>query len=114
MLKKAGLGKLSNMFVTSIGNATNVEDALIKVENIKAPTLLVSSSNDYVWPSNEMASFICEKMNVNEVKWCTHANFENGSHTMQMGQEFKTDEVLTGDIADVTREIANFLNATNN
>lgn len=112
-LKKAGLRKLSHMFATSIGNAANVEDALIKVENIKATTLLISSSNDYVWPSNEMASYICSKMNVNETKHCTHVNFENGSHTMQMGQEFKADEVLTGDIADVTREIENFLNGVN-
>ena len=112
-LKKAGLYKLHHLFAASIGNADNVEDALIKVENINSPTLLISSSDDFVWSSNEMASFICSKMNAGDKKLCTHTNFKNGSHTMRMGQTFKSGEILEGQIADVTTEIFKFLKETN-
>ena len=112
-LKKAGLFKLHHLFAASIGNADNVEEALIKVENINSPTLLISASDDFVWPSNEMASFICSKINAIENNLCIHKNFQDGSHTMQMGQIFKSGEILTGQIANATKEISTFLKEVN-
>jgi len=108
-LKKAGLYKFADMYTTSIGVASNIDQALIKVEKIKAPTLLISASNDFVWPANAMASAICRKMNTEQQDLCKHVNFEHGSHAMGMDKVFIKNEKLTGNIADVTSEISRFL-----
>jgi len=66
-LLKAGLkSKTSDRHVASIAAYQNVEDALIKVERIDSPILVLSGGSDEMWPANEMAVNICERANLNK------------------------------------------------
>ena len=68
-------GYLYQIHKKAIENATNLESARIKVENIIAPALLVSGGNDLTWPSSEM----CKNMisNNNSLHWI---NYKDAGH----------------------------------
>mgnify|MGYP003679707771 CR=1 FL=1 len=48
----------------ALENLNSVTSAIIKVENINGPILLISDSNDHVWPATEMASDIVNRLKI--------------------------------------------------
>ena len=83
----------SNRHAASLTNTEAVGEALIGVENIYAPILLLSGGMDDVWPATEMASKICARVNAATSSSCTHINFENGDHLLNNNQTASFDEV---------------------
>lgn len=88
--------------IASVSDAKAMEAAFIEVENIRSPLLLLSGGKDTVWPSNEMATYVCNRVNaIKDDGLCSHLNFENAPH-------------LLGDAtADADQEIARFLRLLN-
>jgi len=114
-LLKAGLkSKTSDRHVASIAAYDNVENALIKVEKIDFPILVLSGGRDDMWPANEMAANICERANLNKaVANCTHYNYENASHVLGLTSKFDRNVSLSGDAGVAFSEMLNFLNKVN-
>jgi hypothetical protein len=50
------------MYANAIKYAKNIEAATIKVENINGPVLVTGGGKDGVWPSNEMAKRIVDRL----------------------------------------------------
>ncbi|MCI0750658.1 MAG: hypothetical protein L0Y35_02365, partial [Flammeovirgaceae bacterium] len=53
---------LRKAFEIMLEDKEAVEKALIKVENIKGPILLVSATKDEMWPSTEMSDEIMARL----------------------------------------------------
>lgn len=58
-----------------------VEKALIKVENINGPILLVSAKKDEMWPSTEMSNEIIERLKANQFRYAYEHIADEGGHT---------------------------------
>lgn len=69
---------LDNRHQASLTNVSAVEKALIKVENISIPILLLSGGKDKSWPSTSMGNDICASAGDN----CTHINYPEGDHLL--------------------------------
>lgn len=82
-LKMAGLNKFVDWHTASLINSEAVEKALIKVEKIRSPILLLSGGKDLSWPANRMAIAVCKKANAaQEEDLCTHVNYEDAPHML--------------------------------
>jgi dienelactone hydrolase len=62
-------------------NKEAVEKALIKVENINGPILLVSAKKDEMWPSTEMSNEIMERLKAKQFKYPYEHIADEGGHT---------------------------------
>ncbi len=110
-LMMAGLNKFIDWHTASLINAKAVEKALIKVEKIQSPILLLSGGQDLSWPANRMAAAVCKRANsIKNEALCTHVNYENSGHMLGSNREFNV-----GSDAGVAahKEIANFLSSLN-
>jgi len=114
-LLKTGLkDKTSDRHIASIAAYDNIESALIKVEKIKSPILVLSGGRDDMWPANEMATNICVRANLNKkVANCTHFNYENASHLLGLTSQFNQNVSLSGGASLAFSEMLNFLNKVN-
>ncbi|MCJ8268131.1 MAG: hypothetical protein MJK04_01895, partial [Psychrosphaera sp.] len=76
-LIKAGIdAATTNRHIASIANMTDLDKALIKVEKIKSPMLLLSGGRDIMWPANGMAANVCKRANADKKKvLCRHINY---------------------------------------
>lgn len=54
---------LREAFTIMLKDSVAVEKALIEVENIKGPVLLLSATNDEMWPSTEMSELVIQRLN---------------------------------------------------
>lgn len=64
---------------------------IIPVEQIQGSILLLSSSDDNIWPSNLMSKQIVERLKQKEFQYeIKHLNFPNGGHSFHV-PEVKTD-----------------------
>jgi len=114
-LLKTGLkDKTSDRHIASIAAYDNVEKALIKVEQIDSPILVISGGRDDMWPANEMAANICKRANLNKkIENCTHVNYENASHVLGLTSQFDNNNSLSGDADLAFNEMLTFLNKVN-
>jgi len=114
-LLKAGLkDKTSDRHIASIAAMHDIEKALIQVENIDSPMLMLSGGRDDMWPANEMAANLCERANATKKKViCAHHNYENASHVLGLTDSFNKDISLSGDAKLAFNEMLNFLNNVN-
>ena len=71
-----------NRHEASLTNDVAVEKALIGVENISSPVLLLSGGQDKSWPAFEMGNKICERMESFKAGSCTHITYAQGDHTL--------------------------------
>jgi len=109
-LKKAGLSKMVYWHTASLANAEAVEKALIRVENIHSPFLLLTGGKDSVWPAKHMAESLCGKANTPEnASVCTHINYDEAGH--MAGLEHFTLGESTQSTSPVYKDIATFLQA---
>jgi len=84
--EKESMG-FSNRHAASLTNRVAVEKALISVENIDAPILLMSGGNDTNWPASEMGTKICLTVYAsNDNASCEHRIFEDGDHLLSKYQ----------------------------
>ena len=80
--KKESMG-FTNRHAASLTDNVAVERALINVENIDAPILLMSGGMDTAWPATEMGTKICSTVNSSHnVKSCTLLIYEEGDHLL--------------------------------
>lgn len=87
MQKELGI---DNRHQASMTNRDAVNNALIHVENIKVPTLLLSGGKDQSWPSTQMAWDICKRMTD---RFCSHVNYPDGDHLLENFKENYLEEV---------------------
>jgi dienelactone hydrolase len=73
--------KFLPLYEESLKDNKAVKNAVIKVENIKGPILLVSSDEDKVWPSKKMCDNIKERLNQNNFSFkIEHVNYSQVGH----------------------------------
>jgi len=65
MIKSGGW---SSAFEKVISNAIDVQNALIPIEHINGPILLISAKDDTIWPSFHMSNLIVEYLKTHEFK----------------------------------------------
>ena len=65
----------------ALENTSMVESALIKVEDIKGPVLLISGEKDHVWPSAEMSDEVIRRLTLQKFSYpFKHIVVPNGDH----------------------------------
>jgi esterase/lipase len=73
----------TNRYAASLTNKVAVEKALIGVENIDAPILLLAGGMDTSWPAAKMGTEICSTVNSShDDESCTLLIFEEGDHLL--------------------------------
>lgn len=72
---------LRSTFEIMLEDEEAVEKALIKVENINGPILLVSAKRDEMWPSTEMSNKIVERLKAKQFKYTYEHIEDEGGHT---------------------------------
>ncbi len=91
--QKESMG-FTNRHAASLTNKVAVERALISVENIDAPILLLSGGMDANWPASKMGTEICSTVNsTHDDKLCTHLIYEEGDHLLSNYQSETLDAV---------------------
>lgn len=72
-------------------------DAVIKVERISGPILLISSKMDTMWPSELAAKKITERLRENDFRYpCRHLSYDHGSHLF-VPMEMKSAKFFRGE-----------------
>ena len=80
--EKESMG-FTNRHAASLTNKVAVERALISVENIDAPILLLSGGMDAMWPASKMGTEICSAANSSHADIpCTLLIYEEGDHLL--------------------------------
>ena len=90
---------LRDAYAKALGDAGAVEAAAIPVERIAAPLLLLSGSDDQVWPSGPMADAILQRRRQTGPRAGDHhQHYEGAGHLTRLGC-LPTDVNETGGIA---------------
>jgi len=75
--------KLLSLYERSLKQKDAVDKASIAVENIGGPILLLSGSDDKMWPSATMAAAICERLDEHEFPHpYEHVDYPDAGHTL--------------------------------
>lgn len=76
--------KISDLYRQSLENMVAPINETINYKNIKVPTLLLSGSQDIIWPSDQMAQAICKEINSHhsDELMCYHYNYKNAGHLL--------------------------------
>jgi esterase/lipase len=83
----------SNRHRASLTNKSAVAKAMIQVEKIKHPTLLLTGGKDRSWPAFEMATQVCSKINIANPSTCSHISYANGDHVLSNYQSESFKEI---------------------
>ncbi len=73
--------KLTDLYAASLEQEEFVTKARIRVEDIKGAVLLLTGGQDEIWPANEMAVNVCEKIHEGGT-YCNHTNFPTAGHLL--------------------------------
>ncbi|HJS45312.1 MAG TPA: acyl-CoA thioester hydrolase/BAAT C-terminal domain-containing protein [Rhizomicrobium sp.] len=77
---------MAQMFMDSLALADARPEVSIPVENIQAPVLLLSGSDDRIWPSHEMAQRIGGRLRTRNFAYSfEHKNYEGAGHSIFIG-----------------------------
>lgn len=75
------IGDLRKAHELALENTRAVEAAVIAVENIKGPILLISGEKDQIWPSAEMSVEVIKRLEVKNFNYpYQHIMVPNGNH----------------------------------
>ena len=75
--------QLVHRFLALLENATDLERAIIPVERINGPVLLISGRDDYVWPSTLMADRIVARLERHGFRHpVAHVAYDNAGHAI--------------------------------
>ncbi|MBY0435469.1 MAG: hypothetical protein K2U26_15310 [Cyclobacteriaceae bacterium] len=72
---------LRSAFETMLEDKEAVERALIKVENINGPILLISAKKDEMWPSTEMSNLIVKRLETKQFQYAYEHVADEGGHS---------------------------------
>lgn len=108
--KKLKNKRFRSLYVEALNSSID-KDAIIKVENINGPILLVSGQEDIVWPSCDMSNSIVDRLDKYSFPyWYKHISYPDTGHTVNpfysMGGSF------IGNIKsnkDMKKQVSNFL-----
>jgi dienelactone hydrolase/uncharacterized protein (DUF2141 family) len=77
---------MAQMFLDALPAADTRPEVFIPVENIHGPILLLSGSDDRLWPSNEMAQRIGGRLRAQKFAYSfEHKNYEGAGHSIFVG-----------------------------
>lgn len=77
---------MAEMFTSALAATDARPDTVIPVENIKGPILLLSGSDDRLWPSNLMAERIIDRLRARHSSFAfEHKNYEGAGHSIFAG-----------------------------
>lgn len=69
------------LYKLSITQTEAVEKAVIKVEHINGPVLLITGKDDKMWPSSQMGEMIIKRLKEHKFPhWYKHCAYENAGH----------------------------------
>jgi dienelactone hydrolase len=69
------------LFELSLTQTDAVEKAVIKVEQINGPILILTGQKDILWPSSQMGDMIIKRLKENKFPhWYKHYAYENAGH----------------------------------
>lgn len=71
---------LRSAFEIMLKDKEAVEKALIKVENINGPILLVSAKKDEMWPSTEMSNEVVKRLEAKNFRYAYEHIVDDGGH----------------------------------
>ena len=70
-------------FETALTDVRAVEAATIPVEHICGPVLLISGTDDQLWPATMMSEMICDRLKANHHSFeCRHLKFQGAGHAI--------------------------------
>ncbi len=75
-------GNSKEPFLRAMENSDAVKDAVINVEDIQGPILLISGKYDEVWPSFEMSNKIMERLDKNKFQFDYKHIAQNTGHNI--------------------------------
>lgn len=84
---------LHDLYAQSLANRVDSGKADIPVENIRAKVVLMTGEEDEIWPSPEMATTVCQKMNAKQENQCEHFNYKGLDHLLNYTFLNKGDEI---------------------
>jgi dienelactone hydrolase len=77
--------RLLDLYQTGLADAEEVARAIIAVEKINGPVLLVSGGNDKLWPSAAMAEKVIERLKANSHPYeFAHLRYDEAGHGIGM------------------------------
>lgn len=72
-----------DMFLRSLQQKAAVEAAIIPVEKIKGPILIISGKDDQLWASSLMCDFVVERLRNKRFRFTyEHLSYENAGHAI--------------------------------
>jgi len=78
------------LHLRSLANAPDHDAAIIRVENIDGAILLLSGTDDHVWPSTAMADRVMKRLDAHHFRFAhEHLRYEGAGHTCCAGQLFR-------------------------
>ncbi|MFC2156527.1 acyl-CoA thioester hydrolase/BAAT C-terminal domain-containing protein [Acidobacteriota bacterium] len=100
------------LYKLSLTQTEAVERAVIKVENINGPILILTGKEDRMWPSSQMGDMIIERLKENHFPHCyKHVAYENAGHSLnEKGFMGGTKEGNKKARIDYEKRISAFLN----
>jgi uncharacterized protein len=73
----------SELFERSLTQTDAVEKAVIKVEQINGPVLILTGKEDKMWPSSQMGDMIMKRLKDRKFPhWYKHVVYENAGHSL--------------------------------
>jgi alpha-beta hydrolase superfamily lysophospholipase len=75
------INNLVDLYEASLQQENAVVGATLNVEKIAGPVLLLSGGEDEIWPANDMAGTVCERME-KIGKPCQHVNYPDAGHLL--------------------------------
>ena len=91
---------LASFYLASLDNKEAVEKAVIPVEKINGPVLLISGKDDQLWPSSVMADMIIARLKERKHKYSyEHLSYESAGHAIGRIYRPTTSSMGTGTLA---------------
>jgi dienelactone hydrolase len=73
------------LFIAALENKTAVKEAIIPVENIKGPILLISGDDDQLTPASRMSEMIMDRLRKYEYPFVyKHRRYEGAGHAINL------------------------------
>ncbi len=73
---------LLDLYTQSLNNRTDGGKADIPVEKIKAKVVLMAGTHDEIWPSEQMAESVCQRMNNQKTASCKQLIYPQQDHLL--------------------------------
>ncbi len=88
-----GFTSIFALYNGTIENGSAPADAIIPVERINGPVLLLSGLEDTMWPSSRMSDLVIGRLDANNFAFPhTHLSFENAGHAVGSPPQAETNQ----------------------